>query len=53
MGFIKMFISDYGTTILYAILSGVFAYLGVKVKALADKYLNTKIKQDVDRKSVV
>ena len=49
MDFIKMFISDYGTTILYAILSGVFAYLGVKVKALADKYLNTKIKQDVAR----
>lgn len=49
MDFIKMFISEYGTTILYAILSGIFAYLGVKVKALADKYLNTKIKQDVAR----
>ena len=47
MDFIKMFISDYGTTILYAILSGVFAWLGVKAKALADKYLNDKTKQAV------
>ena len=47
MDFIKMFVSDYGTTILYAILSGVFAWLGVKAKALVDKYLNDKTKQAV------
>lgn len=49
MDFIKLFISEYGTTILYAVLTGVFAWLGVKVKALADKYLNDKIKRDVAR----
>lgn len=47
MDFIKMFISEYGTTILYTILTGLFAYLGVQVKALADKYLNDKTKRDV------
>lgn len=47
MDFIKMFISEYGTTILYTILCGVFAYLGVQVKALVDKYLNDKTKRDV------
>ena len=49
MDFIKLFISEYGTTILYAVLTGVFAWLGVKVKALADKYLNDKIKRDAAR----
>ena len=47
MEFIKMFISDYGTAVMYAIISGIFAYLGVKVKALVDKYLNDKTKQAV------
>ena len=47
MEFLKMFISEYGTTILYAILAGIFAYLGTVAKQLADKYLNTKIKKDV------
>ena len=47
MDFLKMFISEYGTAIAYTILTGVFAYLGVKAKALADKYLNDKTKKDV------
>ena len=47
MEFVKMFISEYGTTIAYMIITGVFAYLGVKAKALADKYLNDKTKKDV------
>lgn len=49
MDFIKLFISEYGTTILYVILTGIFAWLGVKAKALADKYINNKIKRDVAR----
>lgn len=49
MDFIKMFISEYGTAILYTILTGVFAYLGVQAKSLADKYINTKVKKDVAR----
>ena len=47
MEFLKMFISEYGTVIMYSILCGVFAYLGTLVKKLADKYLDTKIKKDV------
>lgn len=42
-----MFISEYGTALLYLIVTGVFAYLGVKAKELADKYLNDKTKKDV------
>lgn len=47
MEFITTFISEYGTTIMYTILCGVFAYLGTKAKQLVDKYLDTKIKRDV------
>jgi hypothetical protein len=47
MDFIKMFISEYGTALLYLVVTGVFAYIGVQVKALADKYLNDKAKRDV------
>lgn len=47
MDFIKMFISEYGTAILYTIITGVFAYLGVQAKLLVDKYLNDKTKRDV------
>ena len=43
----KMFISEYGTALIYLIITGVFAYLGTQVKALADKYLNDKTKRDV------
>lgn len=47
MEFINMFISEYGTAIVYMIITGVFAYLGIKAKELADKYLNDKTKKDV------
>jgi hypothetical protein len=49
MEFLKGFISEYGTAIAYMIVTGVFAYLGLQAKALADKYLNNKIKKDVAR----
>ncbi len=47
MDFLKMFISEYGTAILYTILTGVFAYLGMQAKALFDKYFTDKTKRDV------
>lgn len=47
MDFLKMFISEYGTALLYLVVTGIFAYLGVQVKTLCDKYLNNKIKKDV------
>ena len=47
MEFLSMFITEYGMTILYMVITGIFAYLGVKAKALADKYLTDKTKSDV------
>ena len=52
MEFIKLFISEYGTTILYAILTALAGYLGVKAKALADKYINDKTKKAVAKTAV-
>lgn len=41
------FISTYGTTILYSILTAVAGYLGLVVKSLYQKYINDKTKKDV------
>lgn len=41
------FINDYGTTILYTLVTAVFGYLGLVVKNLVAKYLNDKTKRDV------
>ena len=47
MDFLKAFITDYGTTILYAVLTAIAGYLGVVVKRLYEKYINDKTKQAV------
>lgn len=47
MEFIKLFISEYGTTILYAVLTALAGYLGIVVKRLYTKYVNDKTKQAV------
>lgn len=47
MEFIKMFINDYGTAILYTLLTALAGYLGIWVKQLYTKYVNDKTKQDV------
>lgn len=47
MDFLKMFISEYGTALLYLVITGVFAYLGTQAKIIADRYLNDKVKRDV------
>ena len=41
------FINEYGTTILYTILTAIAGYLGVVIKNLYAKYVNDKTKQDV------
>lgn len=41
------FINDYGTTILYAILTAIGGWLGLWVKDLYTKYINDKTKQSV------
>lgn len=49
MEFIKMFINEYGTTILYAILTALAGYLGIVVKQLYTRYINDKAKQSVSK----
>ena len=46
------FISTYGTTILYSILTAIAGYLGIVVKNLYTKYINDKTKQDVAKTCV-
>ena len=41
------FISEYGTTILYTILTAIAGWLGIVVKNLYAKHINTKTKKDV------
>ena len=41
------FISDYGTTILYTIITAIAGYLGVVFKSLYLKYINDQTKKDV------
>ena len=41
------FINQYGTTILYTIVTAVASYIGVVIKNLYTKYINDKTKQDV------
>lgn len=43
------FISEYGTTILYTILTAIAGYLGIVAKNLYTKYVNDKTKQSVAR----
>lgn len=47
MEFIKLFISEYGTTILYAVLTALAGYIGIVTKRLYTKYVNDKTKQAV------
>lgn len=41
------FINEYGTTILYAVLTTIAGYIGIVVKNLYQKYINDKTKKDV------
>lgn len=47
MAFLNVFISEYGPTILYAVLTALAGYLGVVAKQLYTKYINDKTKQAV------
>ena len=46
------FINEYGTTILYALLTGIFGYIGILAKKYFDKYFDTKEKKDVAKSCV-
>lgn len=43
----QQFISEYGTILLYTIVSALFGYLGIVAKKLYEKHINTKEKQKV------
>lgn len=41
------FINQYGTSILYTVLTAIFGYVGIVAKNLYTKYINDKTKQSV------
>ena len=41
------FINEYGNTIIYALLTGLFGYFGILAKKFFDKYFDSKEKRDV------
>lgn len=47
MALISDFISTYGSTILYSILTAIAGYVGIVFKNLYAKYINDKTKKDV------
>jgi hypothetical protein len=52
MELLKNFVSEYGTTILYTILTAIAGYLGVWAKGLYSKHINDKTKKDVAKTCV-
>lgn len=43
------FINEYGTALIYAVVTAIAGYLGIVAKSLITKYLNDKTKKDVAR----
>lgn len=41
------FISEYGTMILYSVITAIAGYIGIVVKNLYEKYVNDQTKKDV------
>lgn len=52
MELFNQFIAEYGTTILYAVITAIAGYLGIVFKNLYTKYINDKTKKDVVRTCV-
>lgn len=46
------FINAYGLQIMYALITAVAGYIGIALKNLYNKYVNTKIKRDVAETAV-
>lgn len=53
MNMISEFIAEYGSTILYTIVTAIFGFLGMAVKRIVEKCINGKIKTDTARKTVL
>ena len=52
MDLINSFISTYGTTILYTVLTGVASFIGLKVKGIYEKDINDKTKRNIVESTV-
>lgn len=52
MELFNQFIAEYGTTILYTVITAIAGYLGIVFKNLYTKYVNDKTKKDVVRTCV-
>ena len=50
---INEFISEYGSTILYTLITAIFGFLGMAVKRIIEKIINEKIKTDTAEKVVL
>ena len=46
------FVNQYGTSILYTVLTAIFGYVGIVAKNLYTKYINDKTKQAVVKTAV-
>ena len=46
------FINEYGTAILYTVLTALFGYFGIVAKKYFDKWFNTKEKKDIAKEVV-
>ena len=53
MDFIGKFVSEYGMTILYTIVTAIASYLSIFIRTKYQKYINDKTKQDVVRTCVM
>lgn len=47
MDIIRNFISEYGVSILYSILTALAGYIGIAIKNIYQKYINDKTKKDI------
>ena len=47
MSFLNEFMSQYGTMILYAVLTAIAGFLGTQLKKLYERYITDKTKKDV------
>lgn len=44
---LKEFINQYGLELMYAFITAIFGWLGVQIKKLYEKHINTKEKKDL------
>ena len=47
MNIFEAFLNEYGTSLLYAVITALAGYLGIFVKRVYEQYINDKTKQDV------